>query len=226
MGYSGHRMPCIDARNASQRILFLRSWNRRFQSHRLYSFRGLGLLSRRPRDVLWNLYSCSFLVLSWWGDVFLLSKSEPIFKLGILAFLLGHVAYAIAFVQSAFSWTGALMGLAVVSVVAYFVGRWLIPKLDAGMKPAVIAYIAVISTMVVFATALSVATMHFQVLVGAIMFFVSDLAVAKHRFVSPGFSNKIWGYRCIMVLKSFWFTRSKNLRLLMCSNLPLCRSNF
>lgn len=133
------------------------------------------------------------LVLSWWGDVFLLSKSEPIFKLGILAFLLGHVAYTIAFVQSAFSWTGALIGLAVVSVVAYFVGRWLIPKLDAGMKPAVIAYIAVISTMVVFATALSVATMHFQVLVGATMFFVSDLAVAKHRFVSPGFSNKIWG---------------------------------
>ena len=133
------------------------------------------------------------LVLSWWGDVFLLSKSEPVFKLGILSFLLGHIAYAIAFAQSAFSWTGAALGFIIVSLVAYFVGRWLIPKLDAGMKPAVIAYITVISTMVVFATALSFETRHFQVLLGATMFFVSDLAVAKHRFVSPGFSNKIWG---------------------------------
>ncbi|MEE2901071.1 MAG: lysoplasmalogenase [Myxococcota bacterium] len=133
------------------------------------------------------------LILSWWGDVFLLSKSEPVFKLGILAFLLGHVAYVVAFAQSAFSWTGAAAGLGVVGLIALLVGRWLIPKLESGMRPAVIAYITVISIMVVFASALSVATMHFQVLLGATMFFVSDLAVAKHRFVSPGFANKIWG---------------------------------
>ena len=133
------------------------------------------------------------LILSWWGDVFLISKSEPVFKLGILAFLLGHVAYVVAFAQSAFSWTGAAAGLGVVGLIALLVGRWLIPKLESGMRPAVIAYITVISIMVVFASALSVATMHFQVLLGATMFFVSDLAVAKHRFVSPGFANKIWG---------------------------------
>jgi hypothetical protein len=31
------------------------------------------------------------------------------------------------------------------------------------------------------------------VLVGALLFFVSDLAVARDRFVSPGFANAAWG---------------------------------
>jgi len=30
-------------------------------------------------------------------------------------------------------------------------------------------------------------------LAGALSFYVSDLAVARDRFVAPGFSNRLWG---------------------------------
>jgi uncharacterized membrane protein YhhN len=29
--------------------------------------------------------------------------------------------------------------------------------------------------------------------VGALLFYVSDLAVARNRFVAPGFANRAWG---------------------------------
>jgi hypothetical protein len=29
--------------------------------------------------------------------------------------------------------------------------------------------------------------------VGAVMFYLSDLAVARDRFVAPGFTNRVWG---------------------------------
>lgn len=30
-------------------------------------------------------------------------------------------------------------------------------------------------------------------LAGAFLFFLSDLSVARERFVAPGFANKLWG---------------------------------
>ena len=38
------------------------------------------------------------LCLSWWGDVLLIPRSQTSFLLGLGAFLLGHVGYAVAFV--------------------------------------------------------------------------------------------------------------------------------
>ncbi|MCP4006145.1 MAG: lysoplasmalogenase, partial [bacterium] len=32
-----------------------------------------------------------------------------------------------------------------------------------------------------------------MILLGALMFYVSDLAVARDRFVATGFDNRIWG---------------------------------
>ena len=68
------------------------------------------------------------------------------------------------------------------------------------MRIPVYAYIAVISTMVVFA----VATRAHDpgppdehtgavIVAGAFLFYLSDLAVARDRFVAPGFWNRAWG---------------------------------
>jgi len=143
-----------------------------------------------------NLYGqlvFAALVLSWWGDVFLIPPSERIFKLGIFAFLLGHFGFAGAFISLGFDFGGAIFGLCAVLLIGSLVIRWLYPKLETGMRLPVIAYVFVISSMVVCACANFGATQRADILVGATMFFVSDLAVARNRFVSEGFSNKIWG---------------------------------
>jgi uncharacterized membrane protein YhhN len=53
----------------------------------------------------------------------------------------------------------------------------------------VIAYIAVISTMLAAAAGTRVPL----IAVGALAFYFSDLSVARDRFVAPGFINRAWG---------------------------------
>ena len=61
------------------------------------------------------------------------------------------------------------------------------------MRGPVVAYVAVISLMVVCAAGPVGAGAGPLLLAGALAFFVSDLAVARERFVARGFSNRAWG---------------------------------
>ena len=134
------------------------------------------------------------LVLSWWGDVFLIpAEKKAVFRAGILAFLLGHVAYVVAFARRGLDTPTAVgVGLAV-AVVAAVVLRWLRRHVTPDMVAPVYAYVVVISAMVVCAAATVVHRGQPAILLGAMMFYVSDLAVARDRFVAPGFSNRAWG---------------------------------
>ena len=134
------------------------------------------------------------LVLCMAGDVLLIPKGQgPAFLGGMLAFLLGHLAYAVAFVQLSMH-AQALLGAAVLmAVVVYGVLRWLWPHLNAQFKIAVVAYILVISAMVCLSVAVYFAGASWLIPVGAIAFAVSDISVARNRFVAPGFDNRLWG---------------------------------
>ena len=150
-------------------------------------------LSLKATETFYGQAVLAALILSWWGDVFLIPKSEKIFKLGILAFLLGHLGFGAAFLQLGFDWRGALVGCVVIGLVSSLVLKWLYPKLDPSMKIPVLAYVGVISVMVICAVASTWESNNYWVLIGAVMFFLSDLAVAKQRFVNPSFVNKLWG---------------------------------
>ncbi|MSP61979.1 MAG: lysoplasmalogenase [Myxococcales bacterium] len=133
------------------------------------------------------------LSLSLVGDVFLISSALPSFRAGLFTFLLGHVAFAAAFVLRGVDlrWSG--FSLVALTGVAWFVGRWLLPHVEAKMRGPVVAYIAVISAMVALAAGTVAAHGHPILLGAAIAFFLSDLSVARDRFVAPGFANRLWG---------------------------------
>jgi uncharacterized membrane protein YhhN len=134
------------------------------------------------------------LVLSWWGDVFLIPEGRPrIFQAGIASFLLGHVAYVVAFASLGVDPTAAAIATGVAIVPVVVVVRWLRPHLPADMVVPVYAYVAVITCMIVCAVSAFAAVGRPMILLGAAMFYVSDLAVARDRFVSPGFENGAWG---------------------------------
>lgn len=134
------------------------------------------------------------LVLSWWGDVLLIPKTRGSFLLGLGAFLLAHVAYVAAFVSRGVSFTAAVAGLVVLTVPFVAVARWLLPKVPAPMVLPVRAYMLVITAMVACAFATAVAHGGGAILAGALAFYLSDLSVARDRFVAPGFDNKLWGW--------------------------------
>jgi uncharacterized membrane protein YhhN len=82
---------------------------------------------------------------------------------------------------------------AVAASVAFAVLRWLRPHLPPDLAVAVHVYVVVISVMVVAAAGTAAAHGGAAIFVGALMFYLSDLAVARQRFVAASFWNGAWG---------------------------------
>lgn len=133
------------------------------------------------------------LVLSWIGDVLLLSKRSGPFLGGLASFLLGHVAFGVAFVLHGTDRLWALAALAILIVPAVLVDRWLRPHVPADLKIPVRAYIVVITGMLALAAGTSGAGATPRILAGALAFYLSDLSVARDRFIREAFVNRLWG---------------------------------
>lgn len=151
------------------------------------------------------------LVLGAVGDVALIGKSKRAFLFGIVVFLLGHVAYVVAFREFGASPLSSIGALLMLVAPAVFVLRWVG---DAkGMRLAVIAYMLVISTMVAMAMGSAVLTgpgetWRVGLLGSAILFYASDLFVARERFVVSEPRNRLVGLPLYYVaqLGFAWFT--------------------
>ena len=131
------------------------------------------------------------------GDVFLALPQERMFLFGLVSFLLGHVCYVLCFFYVAdlnpWTWGGSAIGLATSGLVFY----WLRPHLGSMLVP-VIAYIIVITAMVIGAfTVLGDSTLHstgqLLVIFGAVSFYISDVFVARDRFLKTEFANRLIG---------------------------------
>ncbi len=137
------------------------------------------------------------LVLCLVGDVCLAFPQRAMFRMGLIAFLLGHVAYIVAFIPVARPnwglWITALAALPVSTLIYYRLQPFL-----GAMKTPVMAYIVVITVMViaaggVFGDHQLTLSGRFLVLNGAFSFYLSDIFVARQRFVQPSFSNRLIG---------------------------------
>ncbi|MEN8162680.1 MAG: lysoplasmalogenase, partial [Acidobacteriota bacterium] len=153
-------------------------------------FVALGLM-RADFSSAFDLWMVAGLVLGMAGDILLIERHT--FRWGLLTFLAGHAAYIIAFdrAQSWSSWS--LVVLAPLAVAAVLVTRWLWPY-TSSMRSAVLAYIVVISLMAWGGIALSISdSLPITAGIGVTLFFLSDLAVARHRFVKEAFLNRAIG---------------------------------
>lgn len=138
------------------------------------------------------------LVLSLVGDICLIFFfHKKVFTAGLGAFLAGHIMYTIAFSHlGELGWVMIAIGAVCIltSVVIYM-------RLQANlgnMRGPVLGYIIIITAMVIGAASLwnhfaLGTTGRYLVLVGAILFYVSDIFVARHRFVQKEFLNRAIG---------------------------------
>lgn len=140
----------------------------------------------------WSPWIMAGLVLSAVGDVALLGRERGPFLLGLSAFLLAHLAYAGGFVLAGPDWTATAIVAAVLVVVLIVVGRWLLPH-TGDLRGPVIGYMVVISAMVALAAGVAIEGAPLATFPAAFLFYLSDLAVARDRFVAPGVVNKLWG---------------------------------
>jgi uncharacterized membrane protein YhhN len=133
------------------------------------------------------------LVLCFLGDLLLISSHRASFLAGLVSFLLGHLAFALACVVRGVVLPAALFSTFVLVPLAIGVWRWLGPHVDARMRIPVLAYITVITLMVALALGSVEFRASFALAAGAIAFFLSDISVARDRFIAPGFVNRAWG---------------------------------
>ena len=130
----------------------------------------------------------------WLGDMLLVSfRSKRLFLLGLLSFLLGHVAYTGAFASRGGSFSMMLAAGLVMTVFAWFVLRWLKPGLDARMRWPVRFYVLAICVMMTMAAATYLTDKNWVIPLGALLFLLSDLTVARDRFITQGFINRALG---------------------------------
>jgi uncharacterized membrane protein YhhN len=134
------------------------------------------------------------LVLGAVGDVLLMFAGQAAFLGGLVAFLLGHLAYVVAFAHVAPPDLWVRNPTPFVVLWAAVVLRQLWRSLG-DMRGAVVVYVATICVMVAaaFAVYRTGAPDGLLVAIGASAFAVSDVAVARERFVSDTFVNKAWG---------------------------------
>ena len=154
-------------------------------------------LANGALDSAYGQWILAGLVLSFVGDVLLIPReAKSTFFAGLVSFLLGHVAYTGAFaVRGLDPFTTAVAALPV-SLASMAALRHLWPHIQARspkFQRPVLAYLIVISTMLVCAAGSFGRAADPRILAGAIAFYVSDLAVARQRFVARSFSNKLWG---------------------------------
>jgi uncharacterized membrane protein YhhN len=154
-------------------------------------FVGVALASGALDGAFGRAVLCA-LVLSFAGDVLLISDEMRWFRAGLLTFLLGHVAFAVAFLLRGVDARVAAAAALVLVAMAVVVARWLLPHVEPAMRAPVMAYVVVITVMVTLAAGSS-ALGRPRLLAAAAAFFVSDLSVARDRFVAPGFANRLWG---------------------------------
>lgn len=146
------------------------------------------------------------LILSWFGDLFLIFSGRREFLAGLTAFLLAHIAFCVAFLCRGITPVGVLVAAVPVALAVVPVGRWLLPQVPAGLRVPVVAYIVVIGAMVVLSGGVA-ASGRPIVVVAAMAFFLSDLSVARDRFVSSAFVNRLWGlplYYAAQLLFAIW----------------------
>jgi uncharacterized membrane protein YhhN len=151
------------------------------------------------------------------GDFALAREGERAFLAGMVAFALGHLAYALAFAQVV-SFTPLVVPLLFWPVVALMVGLfvltalWIAPK-AGGLAWPVRAYTLVIAAMAMAAALLPDGPGHSIIQIGVAGFVASDLILALRLFIIKNprirlFAARLlwplyWGGQLLILLGSY-----------------------
>jgi uncharacterized membrane protein YhhN len=131
------------------------------------------------------------------GDVFLALPHERAFRAGLVAFLVGHIFYIFSFSSliQIRHWISA--GLFIIFGLSALIFLWLRLHLKAMLIP-VLLYILVITVMAsgawtVFWKSSFPIYGRTLILVGSYCFYISDLFVARNKFIKEQYRNRLLG---------------------------------
>ena len=131
------------------------------------------------------------------GDVCLALPQKKAFRVGLVAFLVGHVLYILSFssLTQIYYWISAW--LFILFCMSALIFLWLLPHLKSMLIP-VLLYILVITVMVsgawaVFRKSPFQISGRVFILIGALCFYFSDVFVARNEFIKEEYRNRFLG---------------------------------
>jgi len=155
-------------------------------------------LLQNHQNILYFYIIITGLILCLIGDICLIFFfNKKVFTAGLGAFLAGHIMYIFAFFR--FGETGpAVYGAGLVCLLISSSIFIKIKPFLGSMKKPVIAYISIITAMVIsafsFRENLALGeTVRYSITAAALIFYTSDIFVARHRFVKKEFLNRAIG---------------------------------
>jgi uncharacterized membrane protein YhhN len=148
-------------------------------------------ISSYSNDLLIGLILCLI------GDICLALPGEKIFKAGLGAFLFGHVFYIFSFSSLLRISLWITVGGFVICCISAWVFFWLRPYLKSMLGP-VLVYILVITVMLggawgIFQQSSFPVSGRVLVFIGALCFYLSDIFVARDKFIREEFRNRLIG---------------------------------
>jgi uncharacterized membrane protein YhhN len=135
------------------------------------------------------------LIVSLAGDIALMFRSQIAFKAGLFLFLATHLIYSIAFLWLSGFKVPDIAPAILIAIAGVFIYVYLFPGLE-GMQAPVFLYIVIISFMVTRAASVLMDrnilfSVGILVMVGSVLFYVSDIILAVARFRNPFRYNRI-----------------------------------
>ena len=141
----------------------------------------------------WSCLALGALVLSAAGDVALAARGKKGFLVGLACFAAAHAVYVAAFGLRGTA--VAILGTTAPVAALVAGGAWLFlrGRLTGPMRLAVGAYLVIVAAMLATGTAAGITHRSWLLAGGALLVAGSDIAVARERFGTPMFANRLLG---------------------------------
>ena len=130
------------------------------------------------------------MIFCWFGDF--LGRYN--FIASLLAFLVAHLALITAFIYHGLNRKGIFVSLGIFVIASALIFRWLYQFIPDSDKIFVFSYMIVITAMVIMALGTRPSGSQIIISLGAIFFYVSDIFVAKWKFVDQSSINAFFCY--------------------------------
>lgn len=149
-----------------------------------------------PEGVGWVLLGA--LALAALGDVLLIPNGRTAVAGGIGAFASAHALYAAWFLAAHPPLLVLAASVAVFLVVGHLIWLWISRHVTGALRLPVRLYVLIVAMMAATAVAFGVAAAPRGIAaaapaLGGVLLFVSDLAVARQRFIADSPVNRAWG---------------------------------
>jgi len=154
------------------------------------SFALIALIAFINRKSSYGLGVLIALILCWFGDFL----GPYNFRAGLIAFLLAHLSFIAAFWFHGIDKTKCLPVLVIFLFLSSGIFYWIFPFIPKEEQIFAISYTLVITVMVVLAGGTRFGASGTLIFIAAVLFYISDIFVARWKFVNPSSINAFFCY--------------------------------